>query len=231
MNKKQLTQMEVYQEIKNAMVIAGFDKANTSVVTLQLPLNDFSTKEQLMLKVNKFMNCICADSIVVIEPVIEGDGFNPFRPDYNRNRNLIRHDKFLPMYHAHIVVKLPPEEMIAHKEKWLQIVKSKKSCLFHCEPIKKDIPHLVNYITKYFELKRDVEPLHQISIEEKVVIESAATTSDLDADPTRPGVASIAMAFFNQIAAFSIRFAVGYILLLDRMSDRLSRKLDLRRPS
>jgi hypothetical protein len=154
-NKKQ-NQKEVYEIIKRTMIERGFQKDNTTVLTLLLPLNDLSNHSQLMRKVRRLFRDHELDIITVIEPVIEPKGSSPFRPKYYSSRYYHNINKFLPMYHAHVIVRAAPEEICQMKSEWSRIVKSKRDELFRCEPIKKSIPELVNYVTKYWEEKRNL---------------------------------------------------------------------------
>lgn len=158
MNKLKTEQQQVYNKIKNAMEKHRFEKWRTTVLTLLLPLNDFAKIGTLERRIRRLMNGKEFDYICVIEPVIIKEGFDPFRPKLYSNRYYQNSNKFLPIYHAHLIVKAEPESLRDLKVEWQKIVRNKNSVLFRCEAQKKTTRELVNYLTKYYEEKRDSQP-------------------------------------------------------------------------
>jgi len=219
MKRKKETQRVVYKRLMDTLEQQGFNKFNTCVLTLQLPINCLIKDKPFMNRINKLMKPLSVDYIAVIEPVLETDGKNTFRPNYYKTRYYQNLNKILPMYHAHVIVKMTPEEMMKHKATWLKLCRSKQGCLFHCEPIKKTTSQLVNYVTKFYEDKRDFTPIHFIHVQElemiQQVLDLSISTPDLKVD----GHSQIKTTWLTKLITLPRRIVKSYFDLLQKMSD------------
>lgn len=126
-------------------------KENSSVLTLLLPPGNFSDAEEVKNYLYSFFQEIDAPAVLSIEPVLPGNTLSTMRllKIYGKCRT-----ELLPFYHAHILVKDESLNSTVLRNKWNEIVGSKIQKLFRCSPVEKSIREVINYITKFFEVKR-----------------------------------------------------------------------------
>lgn len=142
---------EVYKLAMDYCHEHSITKENSSVVTLLLPPGNFSSEQEMQIYLNSLVQEFDAPAIISIEPVVPGNdlGTMSLLKMYGKCRT-----ELLPFYHAHILVKDESLNSTILQNKWNEIVGSKLQKLFRCSPLEKSIREVVNYITKFFEVKR-----------------------------------------------------------------------------
>lgn len=142
---------EVYKMVMDYCQDNCMTKENTSVLTLLLPPGNFSDAKEVKNYLYSFFQEIDAPAVLSIEPVLPGNALSTMSllKMYGKCRT-----ELLPFYHAHILVKDESLNSTVLQNKWNEIVGSKLQKLFRCSPLEKSIREVVNYITKFFEVKR-----------------------------------------------------------------------------
>ncbi len=152
--KKKETQTEVYKKIKEVAEENGFDKDNSSMLTLLLRPGSTMREKQLLKKVDELLSPLNRTYMAVVEPVLgEPELYNNAGYYYHENK---------PWYHVHILIQEFGLELRGLSTQWFNIVGKSSKRLFHCSHVKDSICATINYMTKWFEEKRDGYPQYHI---------------------------------------------------------------------
>lgn len=161
-NKIGVTKTEAYLELKGLCDKYGFNKSNSSFLTLLLPPNSEIRQEAFLHLVKKLLHGF--ECIISIEPVV---GFS----ETYANAHFKEYKDNLPFCHAHIIIKEKKYEVRVLKDDWFKLVGSSKKRLFHCTHLRETITSALDYMTKYFEKKYNASPIFGYSIQEKIIEE------------------------------------------------------------
>lgn len=148
------TQKEVYNKIKEVVEYHGFKKENSSMITLLLQPGATDREEQLLKKVHRLLAPLNRTYAAVVEPVVgEPEIYELAEYYYHEHK---------PWFHVHILIQEEGKELRSLSSEWFKIIGKSTKRLFHCSHIKDSIASTVNYMTKYFEAKRDGNPCYHI---------------------------------------------------------------------
>ncbi len=164
----------------------GIKTDNSATVTLLFKPGALCSIKEVQSKVELFLSNIKTPAVASIEPVLTERGES--LPNLYRYAGF-KNFELLPLYHVHILLIENKYEIREQRKKWGRIIKCKRKNLFQCKYIETSIHQTTNYITKFFEEKREkvgvigfYVPINMVSAEQtqlKIEIDPNINNYDL----------------------------------------------------
>lgn len=204
----------------------GIKTDNSATVTLLFKPGALCSIKEVQSKVELYLSNIKTPAVASIEPVLTERGES--LPNLYRYAGF-KNFELLPLYHVHILLIENKYEIREQRKKWERIIKCKRKNLFQCKYIETSIRQTTNYITKFFEEKREkvgvigfYVPINMVSAEQtqlKIEIDPNVNNSDL---PCETISAEVVMAINSQIieTVFSETYSPNYLIkVIQRFSE------------